>query len=163
MVRSKKRSSSTVFVKQKVSFKVSRVPFTRFESVRHLDVARLSRAKSAQFEVGSFESGCCRRIVHAIVKNGRVVKLQAERCKHPAPMTPESRKLVQTVRKKLGHSPFRPVPVSKFLGGSRGLIIDISFCFIICIFNYCLLCCYDSDPGPNDASGCDFGKWPVAR
>jgi hypothetical protein len=160
MARSNSRRSPKVVVNQKIPIEVRRVPFKAFESVRHLDIARLSRAKSARFEVGYFESDCCRRIVHAVVKNGRVTKLEPERCKHPVRLTPEMSKLMRAVRSKLGRTTFRSTPVSRFLAGGAGITIDISFCFIICIYNWCLLCCYDSDPGPGNWNGCSIDKWP---
>jgi hypothetical protein len=149
-----------VVVNQKIPIKVARVPFKSFESARHLDVASLSRAKTARFEVGYFESDCCRRIVHAVVKNGRVTKLEPEPCKHPARLTPEMSKLVRAARSKLGSPKFRSRPVSEFLAGGHGFTIDISFCFIICIFEWCLMCCYDSEPGSSTVNGCDIDKWP---
>jgi hypothetical protein len=68
------------------------------------------------------------------------MELEAERCEHPARMTPGMRTVVSAVRRKLERSTFRSAPVGRFFGGTGGLVIDISFCFIICIVGYCLLC-----------------------
>ena len=150
MARSQKRTPRSIVLRQNVAVEVTEAPFHTFDSVRQLDVARLSRAAKARFEVGYFETECCRQAVHAIVKKGMVTELELEPCKSPVRMTPELEKLLKAGAKKLasgrrGSSPL-PVPVSEFLADPVGLTIQIKGCIKICIFGYCVWCCFTSSP-----------------
>jgi len=161
MARTQKRSSHSIRVKQKLAIEVRQAPFKTFESIRHLDIARLERAAHARFEVGQFEAGCCHRTVHAIVRKGKVTKLEVEPCGKPARVTPELKKAIQAARKAFaarhGGSTRLPIAVGRFVGNARGLTIEVFGCFQICIFGWCLLCC----TWPDHVT-CDFFEddWP---
>jgi hypothetical protein len=89
MARSRKQSSPrSIVLHRKVAIEVTRCPSRRSIPSASLDVARLSRAQSARFELGYFDAGCCRRILSAVVRKGQVVKLELEACKEGVRMTP---------------------------------------------------------------------------
>ena len=149
MARSKKHSSRSIVLHPKVAVEVTEARFREFESLRHLDVARLSRAASARIEVGYFETGCCSRAVHAVVKKGKVTKLELEPCEGKVRMTSDLKKVVEAAAKKLaagrgGRTPL-PVPVSEFLAAPLIITVDVMFCFQICCFGYCITCCIDTE------------------
>jgi hypothetical protein len=167
MARRHKPSPHRVVQKQRIAVEVRPVPFKTFDCVRHLDVSSLSRAAHARFEVGRFEAGCCHRTVHAIVRKGMVTRLEVERCSGSVRLDPDLKKVVEHARKKLAGgrrgSKKLPVPVSKFLAAPKGLTIDVSFCFMICIFGWCLICCFDSeDPRSTNCSVFE-DDWPVMK
>jgi hypothetical protein len=147
MVRASKQAAGSFILDQRVKVKVTPARFKLFESTRQLDVARLKRAAQARFEVGYFETDCCRRVVHAVVKQGRVTKLELEPCKGEVRATPELGQVLRAARKRLGADrtgtkPL-PMPVDKFLSQAARIVIHIWGCIQICIFGYCFLCCYD--------------------
>jgi hypothetical protein len=135
-------------VKGKVEVTVQEAPFRTFDTLRRLDVRRLEKAAKARFEVGWFETGCGQRIVHAVVEKGRVARLEIEPCPDPVRLTPEMRALVQAARKALWPkrtAAFRRVGVRDFISNANGLTIEVYGCFTICIFGWCLSCCFGLD------------------
>jgi hypothetical protein len=158
----KRRAPRAISLNPKVAIEVRPVPFRQLDSLRHLDLDRLARAKRARVELGYFEAGCCRRTLTAIVRNGIVTALEVEPCPNPVRLTAGLRALVRAARRAIeGHSRrprFRRQPVREFFGSDVGLTIDVSFCFLICLFGYCLICCYDRHD-PVLAQGCDFFRW----
>lgn len=167
MSRKKSPASRSKRLTLNVPVRVSQVPFRTFESVRHLDVERLSRAARARFEVGQFDSGCCQRRVHAVVRKGMVVELEIERCAKPVRMTPELARLMKSASKALARrrpgARRLPVSVRTFLNSPNRFTIDDWGCFMICIFGWCLICCYDTRDPTQD--GCDVFEddWPLQR
>jgi hypothetical protein len=164
MARTANRAARSIRLKQKIAVEVREAPFKTFESIRHLDVARLSRAAHGRFEVGQFEAGCCRRIVHAVVRKGMVTKLEVEPCKRAVRMTPDMKKMIHAARKafaaRRAGSKRLPVAVNTFLAGAHGFTIDVSFCFMICVFGWCLICCFDTE-SPNQNNCAVFtDDWP---
>jgi hypothetical protein len=151
MARSSKQSSRSFTLNQQVKVEITPAKFKTFASTRHLDANGLQRAAHQRIEVGYFESGCCRRLVHAVVKNGMVTKVELEPCPVGVRPTPEMSKLIQTAISKLGVRPSNskqlPVPVQEFLADAEDLIIHVWGCIQICIFGYCLFCCYDIGAG----------------
>ena len=143
------RPPRSMTIRQTVGFTVRRAPFRTLESLERLDVQRLERAARARFEVGWFESGCCRRMVHAIVEKGRVTRLEIEPCPAPEKLGPEWRAAVQAARKALARqTPGKhhlPVRVDQFLARAEQLTIEVYGCFTICAFGYCLECCFGLD------------------
>jgi hypothetical protein len=164
MARRKNHTPRSIVLRQNVEIEATPVPFTTFGSVRHLDVARLSRAAQARLELGYFDAGCCRRILHAVVRKGKVVKLELEPCKEPVRMTPELRKAIHVVGKKLAArrsgSPSLPVPVKQFLTPQSIFRFSGWWCTKICVFGHCLICCKQVGDGPT-WSGCAIDKKPV--
>lgn len=145
MNRSKPSRTRSVVLKQRVTVEVSEVRVTPFESLRHLDVERLSRATKARFEVGTVESGCCRRIARAVVQKGKVTKLELEPCSKPVRMTPEIRRTVEAAVKQLKIRPEKdplPIPVGEFLARRIGPSFSAWRCVRICCFGHCITCCF---------------------
>jgi hypothetical protein len=165
MARRKSRTSRSIRLKLELPVQVRQVPFEPFESIRHLDVDRLSRAARARFEVGQFEGGCCRRVVHAVVRKGMVTELEIEPCTKQTPMTPELRKTVKAATKALAKrrpgSKRLPMPVRAFLASPSALTIDTWGCFMICIFGWCLICCYDTRDPSQDSCSFFEDDWPL--
>jgi hypothetical protein len=145
MARSKKNSPRSIVLRQNVEVEVTEVALRTFDSVRHLDLERLSRAAHARFEIGTFESGCCRRVAYAVVKRGMVTKLELEPCKKSVRLTPDVKRAVQMAVKKLAANrsgaTTLPVPVSVFLAGPLGPYFSGWMCIKICCFGHCLTCC----------------------
>ncbi len=75
MARASKQRSGSVTLTHPVKVTITPSRFREFASLGQLDVARLKRAARQRIEVGYFESECCRRMVHAVVHKGKVVKL----------------------------------------------------------------------------------------
>lgn len=161
------RRRSALVLHQKVKFALYESPFRTFDLVKRLDVERLERAARARFEVGWFESACGQRIVHAHVQRGKVTRLELEPCPGGMRMTPELRSLVQSARKALvkGRRPALrlPVPVGRFLSRAQDFTVDVFGCFSICIFGFCLSCCFGmDDPKLNTCEVWREGSPPVS-
>ena len=158
MARTQNRSSHSIRVKQRVPIEVRQAKFKAFKSVQYLNIARLERAANARFEVGQFEAGCCHRTVHAIVRKGKVIKLEIESCTKTKPvrMTSDLKKMILAARKAVaarhGGSQRLPMAVGKFVANLGRFTIEVFGCFQICIFGWCLLCCY----WPDEGFTCDF-------
>jgi hypothetical protein len=146
MARSKSSSARSIVLSQKVIVEISEVPIEPFESLRHLDVERLSRAKKARFEIGTIDSGCCRRIAYAIVQNGKVTRLDLEPCTTTVRITPEIRRTIEAAVKKLDKgrrdTTSLPVPVDQFLARQIGPSISVWQCIRLCCFGHCITCCF---------------------
>jgi hypothetical protein len=136
-----------------------RIPdFTPFDSLKALDLDLLGKGKH-RIEIGTMTGGCCRKLVYAVVKNGVVTAVEAEPCAE-ATRTPskEVKALFAQARKSIKDpGKWEPIPVAKLadvvmlrptkVGTGAG-------CFYICIWNYCLFCCY---------RGLDSGCWIETR
>jgi hypothetical protein len=145
MARSRKRSQRSIVLRQNVELEITEIPIKTFDSIRYLDVERLSRAAHARFEVGTFEAGCCRRVAHAVVQKGMVTKLELEPCKKAVHVTPDIKRVIQAAHKKLAAqrsgTTSLPIPVSEFLAGPIGPIFEGWICIKICGFGHCITCC----------------------
>jgi hypothetical protein len=129
---------------------VRRPRFKRSGLLAHLDVAKLTRATRAELEVGHFEGGCCRKIVLAVVRRGIVTALRLEGCAEckPVRLTPELKAVLKIAGRRIGRGrdrPFRPMPVSQFIGRAADLIIEggcSEFCIITILgYSLCVICC----------------------
>lgn len=152
MARSKKYSPRSIVLHRNVAIEATPLPFRPFESVRHLDVARLCRAAHARLELGYFDTGCCRRILHAVVRKGKVVKLELEPCKQPVAATPDLKKAVGAAVRRIAAreraSVSLPVPVHQFLAEESSFHVSAWFCIKICCFGHCIMCCTHFIPPP---------------
>jgi len=106
-----------------VRVEVRRPKFERSASLAYIDVAKLARAARAEFEVGHFEVGRCRRTVVAVVRRGVVTALRVEACAQcqPVRLTPERQALLKLARRRIGQrraERFRPMPVAQFMRGA---------------------------------------------
>ena len=142
MARSNRGKLVTTF-RYPIRVEVRRPKFERSVSLAHIDVAKLSRASRAEFEVGHFETGCCRKAVLAVVRRGMVTALRVEPCAQckPVRLTPELQAVLKVARRRIGRrrdGPFRPMSVARFMSQAAGLVAD---CYWICIYRFCLYCC----------------------
>jgi hypothetical protein len=126
--------------------------FKLLDSVRHLDLRSLEKSARAEVELGEVETECCHHLVRAIIRKGLVTGLQVEAISKEAraPMTPELRKLLDVVKRKLKarkRPGLRfPLPVAKFFATD---VADISVttitCIQICFLGWCIACCFNGD------------------
>ena len=105
-----------------VRVEVRRPKFERSASLAYIDVDKLGRAARAEFAVGYFEVGRCRRTVVAVVRRGVVTALRVEACAQctPVRLTPERQALLKLARRRIGQGRaerFRPMPVTQFMRG----------------------------------------------
>lgn len=142
--------------------------FELLKSVRHLDVDKLARSASADFEVGYFKTRCCRYLTRAVVRRGMVIKLVSE----PGPdncqmkVSHEFGNLLNLARRRamrtLGRrSPRLPMPVRAFMRDPTAAVTmddPTIWCFKICIHGYCLECCLFKFPGDRGTWGCGISR-----
>lgn len=128
-----------------IRVEVRQPKFVRSASLAYIDAAKLARAAHAEFEVGHFDAGCCRRPVVAVVRRRMVTALRVEACAEckPVRLTAEAQAVLNAARRRMGRreKPFRPMPVAQFLSGVSGIIVWPN-CYWICITtSLCLFCC----------------------
>jgi hypothetical protein len=149
MARSNRGKLVTTF-RYPVRVEVRRPKFERSASLAYIDVAKLGRAARAEFEVGYFEAGRCRKTVLAVVRRGVVTALRVEACAEckPVRLTPERQALLRLARRRIrGRRDvrFRPMPVAQFLSGTAELPL-LGECHEICFitiwgYDVCWFCC----------------------
>jgi hypothetical protein len=148
MARSRTRSPRTLVLQQSVPIEVTPLPFKPLAAIHHLDLEALSRAKSARIEVGSYDTGCCRRAVHAVVRKGMVTRFEVEPCKAPVKLTPEWKAVLRNVHKAVragsGKRQTFPIPAQQLPDAVARIKYSIWVCIKICCFGYCLTCCFDT-------------------
>jgi len=116
-------------------------------SLSALDTERLSRGNH-KVEIGFVTGGCCRNLVRAVIKAGLVTGCEIEPCKDTGgqPIPPELRSLLAKVRKATTSGrQWKPVPIADLVRSQArmlDLIIVGGGCIFICIFNFCLMCCW---------------------
>jgi len=152
MAKSRHRKQTIEF-EHSIKIEVRRIKLHRSGTLEYLDLEKLSRASTAEFEVGHIKEGKTHRAVLAVVKKGMVIGLRMEDCPQcrSADLTPELLSLFNEARRRLEPSnlpPSRPVPVREF---SVDLHLD---CFIFCLFGICILCCHCCSFKPVTIGGC---------
>ncbi len=164
MTRSRTRSPRTIVLQRSVPIEVTPLPFTPLEAVQSFDLGALARAKSARIEVGHYETGCCRRVVYAVIRKGMVTKFELEPCKDPVKLTPEWKGVLRDVHKALraggGKVEKFPIPVQQLPSAVMRLKYTIWVCVKICWFGYCLTCCFDANSRTSTWSKCSIVKAP---
>lgn len=127
---------------------VRRPRFYRSASLAYIDAARLARAARAEFEVGRFETECCRTLVVAVVRRGMVTGLRVAACAECKPVrpTPELQALLKAARRRIGvpDRPFRPMPLAQFMNGVAETIVQgpcQETCITIGGYGVCFYCC----------------------
>ncbi len=159
MARSNRGKLVTTF-RYPIRVEVRRPKFERSASLAYIDVAKLGRAARAEFEVGHFEAGCCRKAVLAVVRRGVVTALRVEACEEckPVRLTPELQTMLNVAGRRIGRrrdAPFRPMPVAQFMTGVAYTIIEgtcSEVCFTIGGYGACVVCC-----------GFDSSRWCFIR
>ncbi|HET9001670.1 MAG TPA: hypothetical protein VFP86_18660 [bacterium] len=131
-----------------IRVEVRRPKFARSASLAYIDVAKLARAARAEFEVGHFEAGCCRKAVLAVVRRGMVTALRVEACAEckPVRLTPELQAMINAARRRMGRRrerPFRPMTVVQFMGVAELIITATCSQHCITVWGHviCLFCC----------------------
>ncbi len=145
---SSRSSSKTIRFNHPIEVRARPLPIKYFSSFRNLDVARLSKAKNAELELGMVKTSCCEQIVRATVRNGKVVNVSVEPCepKNKKRAIPQSlKRVLDAAQKRIGRagpgSLRLPVPLKTFVTATaRGPITTIT-CTEICLFGYCIACC----------------------
>lgn len=146
-MKSPGKKEKAISFKHPVEVRVTQLPIKPFASLRNLDVEKLSRAKSAEVELGLIKSSCCERIARAIIRNGQVTAVRVDPCSEKQSTLPKEFKQVLAVARKKTAAKRKPsdrfpVPVKKFLTQSQ-LAIDVTkiTCYRICLFGWCIDCC----------------------
>lgn len=119
-----------------------------FEAVRRLDPHYYAQVPKATIELGYIKSGCCRRMVRAIVEKGMVTRMEVEPChdddKKPSDLVKKLN--LAELREKLpkrADPPPLPMPLGKFLEEPP---YQWWTCIRICVFGFiCFYCCYGED------------------
>ena len=152
MARSKSSAKTLLTFNHPTKVTVRQSKFKVLDSLRHLDVAALSKAAQAEVELGEVETACCHHLVRAVIRKGMVTALNVEPLskKDQTPLTPELRRLVESVKRKLQvrkRSGVRlPMPVKKFFSADiADMSIIVITCIQICFFGWCIACCFRGD------------------
>lgn len=139
------KKSGVGIMQYPVQVEISRPELELSPSLSHLDVAQLSKAASAEIEIGSIKSDCCRQRVRASIRKGKVTALYAEPCAASRPPSADLAKLVKAARRKATGQDkppkWKPMPVADFLQNVSALSGDAWGCVRICILGFCFLCC----------------------
>lgn len=153
MTHSRRTKQDMVF-QHSVPVTIKRLKIERAASLKYLDVDKLGRAASTEFDVGHVKVGRRRSAVRAVVRKGMVVALRTELCSdcEPAHMTPGLADLMKAVRRRIragGGRPSRPVPVAVFLNQQ---VPERSECHLVCTWFLCWVCC--GFPSDDDSWQC---------
>lgn len=132
-----------------IRVEVRRPKFARSASLAYIDVAKLARVARAEFEVGHFETGCCRKAVLAVVRKGTVTALRVEACAQcqPVRLTTELQAMLKAAQRQMGRRrdrPFRPMPVAQFMSRVAATIVEgtcSEVCWTIGGYGVCFTCC----------------------
>jgi hypothetical protein len=150
----KASSKSKVAAKFSAPVKVQvRLPeFEPLASLKSLDLKRLSKGNH-KIEIGFVTGGSCRNLVRAIVKNGMVTGCEIQGCKGLPKTTPprELRAVIDKARKMAARGRrWKPIPVAQLVSSNARIhdliIITGGGCIFICIWGYCLMCCWYPRP-----------------
>ncbi len=148
MAKSPKQMKVLASFKVPMRVEIRAPEFEPLSSLSALDTKRLSRGDH-RIEIGFLKGGCCRNLVRAVVKNGMVIGCEIEPCGETSarPPPPELRSVLAKARKKVaGGREWKPVPVEELIRSSARMmdliVIVGGGCFFICIWNFCLMCCW---------------------
>ena len=147
MNRSQKQPARTLVIPQQVPIEVTPLPFRPLDSVSHLDLESLARARNARIELGSYDGGCCRRMLHAVVRQGKVTKFELDPCTEVQRVTPEMARVLADIHRAVASrgepGPKFPFPVHELPEAVARIKYSVWVCVKICCFGYCLTCCVD--------------------
>jgi hypothetical protein len=175
MARTPKRARPVATFAHSLKVEVHRSKIELLESARHLDIAKLARAASAEVELAYLESACCQRFVRAVVRKGMVTKLVLEPCADRAPMkiSPELAELLKAagprVLQRDRRGPRLPLGVRDFMNNVQTVLNETIYCIHLCLLGHCIWCCFywegDAEPswGYLDCDGWIVGPFPPSR
>ena len=139
---SARQSKQTLAIRQPVSVTVQRLKIQRADSIKYLDIAKLSRAAKAEFALGDIKIKGRSSAIRAVVRKGMVVAIRSELCAgcQPEKLSRDLLALLNVVRRKIGSDggSRRPVPVATFL---QQQMPERSECHLICFWGMCFTCC----------------------
>ena len=148
MPRSKLRTFTLTYP---VRVRVTHARLEALASLKYIDTAELARAARAEIAVGFVKTDCCRHVVRAVVRKGMVTAIQIEPADKDKQtrITPEFRRLMNAARRRArgdrGWPDRLPVPVTTFLARAFDGSITIIQCIQICLFGWCIACCFNGD------------------
>jgi hypothetical protein len=141
------RTHAKAEFKYAVPIKVSRPRFKLSTAFANVDVEKISSKANVEIEVGTFEGDGCGRAVSAVVKKGKVVRLNVSHCAEvtPIPVDRSLKALVVAARKKLGEkgapTKFRSMSFATFQQSAGDITVTTITCVQICIWGHCFVCC----------------------
>jgi hypothetical protein len=133
--------------KYTVPIKVSRPRFKLSTAFANVDVEKISSKANVEIEVGTYAGDGCGRSVSAVVKKGKVVRLEVSPCGEvtPIPVDASLKGLVAAARKKLGEKgkprKFRPMTFEAFHQSAGDITVETITCVQICVWGHCIVCC----------------------
>jgi hypothetical protein len=149
MARSTKKARTLLAFNHPIKIEVRESEFEWFDSVRHLDVAALAKAARTEIEIGEVKSACCHHLVRAVIQKGMVTGLRVgpESKTGGTPMTPELVRMLKVVHRKLlarrKAATHFPYPIQEFMTANVArLTIQTLSCIQICLFGWCIACCW---------------------
>jgi hypothetical protein len=123
--------------------------FTPNTMLTFLDIAKFTQG-SHKIEIGHIEGECCQKRLYAIVRRGKVVRIEAEKCKEmeAEEITDDMKSIFEKVSLEMArkYGTWTPMPVKELIDNVVARRYDTIFgtgagCFYICIWSYCLFCC----------------------
>jgi hypothetical protein len=137
-----------------VKVEVSEVHFEMSDTLAYVDAERLAQADRVRIPFGTMVTDCCRNLVHVVVEKGMVTGVEVERDEESevdrAEVDPETLEFMRAASAAIDRPPPAgklPVPFSELVASPR-IGFEWWTCFRICIFGYCLFCCYGDTAGP---------------
>lgn len=164
MARTNRSSPRTLVLRRSVPIEVKPLPFRPFAGIKKLDLEALARVAAARIEVGYYETGCCRRLVHAVLRKGAVIGFEVEPCQDPVPMSAEwtgiLRDAHRALRARSGPGYKLPIPVQQLPGAVARIKYSFWVCVRICAFGRCLMCCVDKSHVNSPWFKCSISRKP---
>ena len=146
-----KRVKALAHFTHQAKVEIRQAVITPLEAVKHLDIAKLEKTARAEIEIGFVEGGCCRQLVRAIVRRGKVTGLAVEPCSDTElrKAGTDLRRVLEIARQRAkaaakGRGPTFPTPVKSFFS-ELAISVKGLTCFEICIFGWCVACCTRTD------------------
>jgi hypothetical protein len=138
-----------------VKVEASEARFEVLETMTYLDLDRLTQADRARIAIGKVETDCCSGLVFGIVERGMLSAIEFDRDEGADPQVadvdPGTLELVKAASAALGvqAAPRKlPIPFSDLVANPR-IVIETWQCVHICIFGFCITCCWGDGPvGP---------------
>jgi hypothetical protein len=149
-------SSGAITFDYNVKVEVSQARFEFLEAMSYLDLDRLEKVSNARIEIGTLETDCCQLTVVGVVNKGMLTKIEFEprigvmrECAEP---DADMLELIKVAGDAIGIPQAAPRQLPVSLGeliANPGLVIETWTCYRICIFGFCITCCWGEGPaGP---------------
>ncbi len=145
MAKSSMKLRTLASFKMPMKVEVRQPEFEPLSSLSALDLDRLSKGNH-KVEIGFVHGGSCRQLVRAVIRNGMVTGCEVEPCEDSG--IPPSKEMVAVftqVQKRLKTKKWKPIPIRDLVSNTarmQSLIIWGGGCILICIFDFCIMCCW---------------------